>query len=238
MALLELENITYITQDQIILDSISLSLHRQEILGIIGPNGAGKTSLFDVISGFIRANSGTIRFQGLDVTGYPPHRLCRMGIGRTFQIPRPLKELTVFQNVLLACLMNKTGHHGENVVERVDNLLEQLDLTTKRDTFAGKLTLSEQRKLEIARALGCNPKLLLLDEVAAGMSPFMAEKIVNLVKELNKGGLTIIMIDHFISMTTRLANKIIALDSGKKIAEGVPQEVLNNAQVKEAYLGY
>ncbi len=238
MALLKAEKITCILEERAVLNSVSFTLDEGEILGIIGPNGAGKTMLLNVISGFVRVSEGSIHFNRMEITHKPPYRLSRLGIKRTFQIPRPLKEQTVIENVLLAYVMagRKLGKLNA-VVEKVNSILEQVMLIDKRDILAADLTLSEQRRLELARTLAGNPRLLLLDEVGAGLSPAMITYIQDLLEKLNKSGVTIILVDHFLNLSVQLAHRVIALDNGKIIAEGLPQKVLDSPRVREAYLG-
>ncbi|HDM77962.1 MAG TPA: ABC transporter ATP-binding protein [Deltaproteobacteria bacterium] len=238
MALLEVDKITTYRGSQKVLDSVSFSVEEKTMVGIIGPNGAGKTTIFDAISGFFKPGKGRISFERIEITHFPPHRIAKMGLGRTFQIPRPFKEQTVFENVLLGHLMSRPGLiDPDEVITETNIILEKLELSSKKERLAGELTLSEQRRLEIARALATNPRLLLLDEVAAGLSPAAIDRLVNLLKQLNSQGMTIVIIDHFLNLTMQLASNVVVLDSGRKIAEGRPDEVLNMRLVRDAYLG-
>jgi branched-chain amino acid transport system ATP-binding protein len=221
-----------------ILRGISLSVRPQEIVSIIGPNGAGKTTLFNVICGQLRPSKGSVIFHGTDITRWPPHRICRSGIARTSQIPRPFPEMTTLENVLIGIWFGKRQQHrSSHGTEKARELLELVHLSSKRDIPAKELTLSEQRRLEIARALATEPQLLLLDEIAAGLSPQAIKEAVELVKTLRQLGLTLVVIDHFLNLTSKVSDRLVAVDQGEKIIEGKPTEVLQSPEVISAYLG-
>lgn len=235
---LELRNVGVRFHHERILKNISLEVGEQEIVSIIGPNGAGKTTLFNVICGEIRPSQGSVCFRGKNITGWPPHRICRAGIARTFQVARPFPEMTVLENVLIGLRFGRkeklTPIHMQKEACR---LLERAGLIHKADTTAKELTLSEQRRLEVVRALSTNPQVLLLDEMAAGLSPQAVNQAVELVGLLRARGLTLLIIDHFLSLTARVSDRLVALDRGEKILEGKPSEVLQHPDVVSAYLG-
>jgi branched-chain amino acid transport system ATP-binding protein len=235
--LLELRHIDAVWGRQRILLDINLNLRAQEVIGIVGPNGAGKTTLMSVIAGQTKPTRGAIFFQGQEITRWPPHRRCRAGIARTFQIPRPFPDMTAWENVAIGFRFGKPDRHDGFSRQQALNYLEQVGLPHKADTLGQDLTLSEQRRLEVARALATGPRLLLLDEVAAGLSPKMVRQVVKLVEKLRQQGLTLLIIDHFLNLTLEVSDRLVVLDRGEKIMEGPPQEIIRHPEVVGAYLG-
>jgi branched-chain amino acid transport system ATP-binding protein len=221
------------------LRDLTFTLEEGEIVGLVGPNGAGKTTLFNLISGRIKPTTGRVIFAGQDISGLEPPKICHLGIGRTFQSSRPFPRLNVAQNVLVGRVFGK----GFRFRSRPDDvgtareLLEVVGLVHKADTPAGSLTPSEQRRLDLARALATRPRLLLLDEVAAGFSPVAVKQAVELVRQVQERGVTLFVIDHFLNLSLRVSNRLLALDQGEKLAEGTPPEVMRNREVIRAYLG-
>lgn len=221
-----------------ILKGISLRIEEQEIVSIIGPNGAGKTTVFNVICGQVHPKSGKVYFHGQDITGWATHRICQAGIARTFQSARPFPTMTALENVLIGMWFGKKGGRAVNGTrDRAVELLEVVGLGHKAGVPAKDLTLSEQRRLEVARALATRPHLLLLDEIAAGLSPHAIGQAVKLVRTLRDRGLTLLIVDHFLNLTARVSDRLIALDQGEIIVEGKPSEVLECREVISAYLG-
>ena len=214
---------------------VSLDLEEGEILGIIGPNGAGKTTLFNTITGFYKPDEGEIRFEGERLIDLKPHRICQRGMVRTFQIVKPFLQLTVLENVVIAAL-NRTKNVQEATGKAVKTI-EFAGLKDKADLLATGLTLPHRKRLELARALATEPKLLLLDEVMAGLTPTEVDELIRLLKEVNNKGITILLIEHVMRGVMALSKRVIVLNYGEKIAEGVPEEVVKNRQVIEAYLG-
>ncbi len=235
--LLELRHVDVIWGAQRVLVDIDLHAGEQEIIGIVGPNGAGKTTLMSVIAGQTRPTRGSIFFQGRDITAWPPHQRCRGGISRTFQIPRPFPDMTAWENVAIGIRFGKPDRHDGFSRPQALEFLEKVGLTHKADTLGRDLTLSEQRRLEVARALATSPRILLLDEVAAGLSPKMVRHVVTLVKKLRQQGLTLLIIDHFLNLTLEVSDRLVVLDRGEKIMEGPPQEIMHHPEVIGAYLG-
>jgi branched-chain amino acid transport system ATP-binding protein len=214
---------------------VSFELNGGEILGIIGPNGAGKTTLFNVITGFLKPDSGEVWFNGEKTVGLKPHQVCKKGMVRTFQLVKPFIELTVLENVVVAALNRaKTIKEAR---EKALRTIELVGLREKTNTLSSGLTLGHRKRLELARTLATEPKLLLLDEVMAGLTPTEVDELIRLLKEVNHRGVTILLIEHVMRGLMALSRRVVVLNYGQKIAEGVPGEVVKNRQVIEAYLG-
>jgi len=216
-------------------DNVSISVKKGEFVGLIGPNGAGKTTLFNCISGYYKPDKGRIYFKGMDVTGKPPYVLAKLGMGRTFQIVKPLPRLTVLENVIISVLL-KT----EDIEDAYKKAVDMLDYVGLRDKMllpARSLNVAEKKRLELARALALDPELLLLDEVVAGLNPTETDNMLNLLRDIHKKGHTIIMVEHVMRAVMNVSERIIVLHHGKVIAKGTPSEVANNPQVIEVYLG-
>jgi len=217
------------------LRNVSMEVKKGEIVGLIGPNGAGKTTLLNVITGFLKPESGNVYFMERDITGWPPYDIVPLGIARTFQIVKPLSNLTVLENVLTGAFMR---HKDKNeAVERSKTALNTVGLGDKLDLKAGLLNIVEKKKLELARALVLEPKLLLLDEVASGLNPVEIEEMISLLKKLNAEGMTMVVIEHVMKFIMNLVDRLVVLHYGEKIAEGPKEEIANDPRVIEAYLG-
>jgi branched-chain amino acid transport system ATP-binding protein len=220
------------------LNKVSFSVERGLIFGVIGPNGAGKTTLLNCITGVYKPDLGTIRFNDEDITGLRPHKICLKGIARTHQIVKPFRTLSVYKNVMIGALFGRYGKKDSKIInKKVEEILEFTGLIDKKDVLASNLTLADQRKLELARALATNPELLLLDEVIAGLNPTEIDGMVNIVRQIRDMGITIIMIEHVMRAVMKTCDRIMVLHHGEKIAIGTPKEISNNIKVIEAYLG-
>jgi branched-chain amino acid transport system ATP-binding protein len=234
--LLSINGISKRFRGLIAVDRLSFDIPQGGIFAVIGPNGAGKTTLFNMIAGVFAPNSGTITFAGQRIDGLPSDQICRRGIGRTFQIVRPFPALTVEDNVIVGALL-----HRQDVTrarEHALSVLRRLDLYDKRSQRASALTLPDRKRLEVARALATDPKLLLLDEVMAGLRPTETDRMVSILKELNRDtGVTILLIEHVMRAVMALAAHILVMHHGAAIAEGAPEQVVHDRAVIDSYLG-
>ncbi|ABR48237.1 ABC transporter related [Alkaliphilus metalliredigens QYMF] len=251
MTLLELKNVTKKFGGLTAVGNMDLKLEKDSILGLIGPNGAGKTTIFNLITGIYRVTEGDIIFENKPINHLEPFQVADAGITRTFQNIRLFKELSTYDNILTAChyntnytimdsvLRNKKYREGEKKLHKqVTDLLDIMELTDRKDLVAGNLPYGLQRRLEIARALALHPKLLLLDEPAAGMNPDETIKLMKLIKEVRKQfDLTVLVIEHHMDLIMGICDQVVVLNFGKKLAEGNTQEIQSNPKVIEAYLG-
>ena len=235
-ALLKVDGISKRFRGLLAVDRLSFEVPEGGIFAVIGPNGAGKTTLFNMIAGVYVPDNGTITFAGERIDGRSPDQVCQRGIGRTFQIVRPFPALSVEDNVIVGALMRRTAVLDARA--HAHEVLRRLDLYDKRGQRASSLTLPDRKRLEVARSLATDPKLLLLDEVMAGLRPTETDRIVSILKELNReGGLTILLIEHVMRAVMALAGRILVLHHGAAIAEGVPADVVRNQAVIDSYLG-
>jgi len=235
-ALLEVEGLTKRFGGFTALNRVSLHVKAGERFGLIGPNGSGKTTLINCISGTLRSEGGTILFTGHDITGMPAHQRTRLGIVRTFQIPKPFASMTVLGNLRIP-IEYAAHRHGADAVANAMEILELMGLAAKAHVTAAALTQIEMRKLELARALAAKPKLLVADEAMAGLSSGEVDDILTILFRLNERGITIIMIEHIMRAVMRFSERIVVLDAGDRIAEGTPDEIVKNPAVEKAYLG-
>ncbi len=234
--ILELEGITKRFGGLVAVNAVSLGVEKGRVFGIIGPNGAGKTTLLNVIAGSHKPEAGTIRFEGRAVTGLAPHELCRLGISRTFQVSRPFPKLTAMENVLVAAVFGSPGT-SRTPQQRALDVLEFVEFPMSEDTLAEDLNTLQLKRLDMARALASGPRLLLLDEVAAGLTPSESERLMKLVKRVAGQGIAVVVVEHVMRVITQVCDRVAVLHHGKKIAEGCCDEVLKNETVVEAYLG-
>ena len=220
------------------LKNVSFDVGRGEILAIIGPNGAGKTTLFNVISGVLQPSTGKIYFEGRDITKLPPFKRAKLGIARTFQIPRPFSEMTVLENVIVGMVANGSGLSLSDAKKRAYEILEELRLSKKADVRVRELNLQEKKSVELGRALALNPKVLLIDEYMSGLNPVEVDWAIEELKRINRDrGVTMIWIEHVLRAVMKLAERVIVLNFGSIIAEGSPSDIAKSAEVVEAYLG-
>jgi branched-chain amino acid transport system ATP-binding protein len=219
---------------QAVLD-LSFQVHAGEILGVIGPNGSGKTTTFHLITGFHRPDRGQVRFFGREITGLAPYHVCALGLCRTFQVAKPFPDISVHRNVLMGALLR----HSDpcEAAFRADEVLARVGLEGRAHMAAGSLTTIDQRRLEVARALATEPKLLLLDETMAGLNPTEISEAMRLISDLRRQGLTVVVVEHVMRAVMSLSDRIVVLDQGSKIAEGNPQKIVVNPRVIQAYLG-
>jgi len=220
------------------LREISLAIEPGALVALLGPNGAGKTTLFEIISGLTRPTGGAVRFDGLDITRLPPHRIATLGVGRTFQIARLFPGLPALDNVLVGVVFGRARRLDPAGSRRAaERLLETVGLREKARALARELSLGEQKRLELACALGPEPRLLLLDELASGLPPRGREEVIRFYGRLRARGLTIFAIEHSVRVLAELADRLLVLDQGEVVADGPPAEVLASRRVAEAYLG-
>jgi branched-chain amino acid transport system ATP-binding protein len=238
MTILEVENLSKDFGGLRALANVSFALEEGSILGLIGPNGSGKTTLFNVITGFLKPTSGRVIFGGEDITGNAPYKACKAGIARTFQLNKPFSNMTVLENVMVGLLNGKEPVRSmKDARAESEAILETTGLAGKRLMKSGKLGLVDRKRVELARALGAKPKLLLLDEMMTGLNLREIEDVMKLVQEIRNSGTTVIVVEHVMKAVLGISDKVMVLSAGKKIFEGTPREVINDKQVIEAYLG-
>ena len=215
---------------------LSFDVNPSEIVGLMGPNGAGKSTLLNIIAGEYKPDSGIIKFKGRDITGLSPHKICHLGIGRTYQIPRPFANLTVLENILAAAMFGRfLGRTA--ALKEADRILGITELSDKRETLARDLLELTLKRLELARALATKPALIILDEVAAGLTEAEIPKILGILRHINEMDIAIILVEHVMKIMMEAVDRIVVMDKGMKIAEGLPKEIMENRKVIEAYFG-
>ena len=217
-------------------DDIDLDVARGDALGIIGPNGAGKTTLFNLVAGTLGADSGTIRLNGVDITRAKAHQRCIAGIGRSYQVPRPFESITVFENLLVAAV-HGAGRQVSEAVDFCADILARTGLISHANRPAGSLMLLERKRLEMARALATAPELLLLDEIAGGLTERECQELIVTIKDIRAAGTTIVWIEHIVHALLAVVDRLVVLNFGRKIAEGEPREVMGSREVGEIYMG-
>ena len=235
MSILKIENLSksfggiHANQD------ISFEVQSGEILGVIGPNGAGKSTLFDLITGFTKPDNGSVIFEGKNIFGFRPDKISNLGVGRTFQKLKPFADQTLLENVMIGAFSKESNQKVAR--DKALEIIEFVQLLEKRHHYAKELSTGQRKRLELARALATDPKLLLMDEVTGGVDQKTIPGLVELVKKLRERGVTVITIEHNINIIMDISNHVLALDQGKKIAFGIPKEIQNNQKVIDAYLG-
>jgi branched-chain amino acid transport system ATP-binding protein len=235
MALLEIKHVSKFFGGLAANSDVSFDVNQGEIVGLIGPNGAGKTTLFNCIVGYYPPSKGEVIFDGRRMNGLQPDSVCKLGMARTWQKVRPLTNLSVLDNVVVGALRRTNSVHAAREAAREQ--LRLVGLEGKETMLAGALPIGERKKLEVARVLATKPKMLLLDEVMGGLNPAESDEIINLILEIRREGITEMVIEHDMKAIMRLSDRIVVLNSGEKLAEGAPKEIVENPQVVEAYLG-
>jgi len=235
MTILRVENLTMRFGGLVAVKDLSLSVEEGEILGMIGPNGAGKTTAFNMISGYYKPTEGQVFFQGQNITGLRPDQVCNRGLTRTFQVVKPFSHLTVLENVMVGAY----AHTNKNQVARdkAREVLDFLGMGDKTELLAGGLPIALRKRLEIAKALATEPKMLLLDEAMAGLRPRETDEVIELVRKVSKQGVALLLVEHVMRVIMSLADRIVVIHHGEKIAEGEPQAVVRDKTVIDAYLG-
>jgi branched-chain amino acid transport system ATP-binding protein len=233
--LLEINGITKSFGGLTAVYELSFQVRKGEILGLIGPNGAGKTTAFNLISGYYRPDKGRIHFKGADITGLKPNKICKLGLTRTFQKVQPFLHMTVMQNVIVGAFnQHNQTHRAREKAEEILTITEMMDL---KDRPGESLTLGQWKKLEIAKALSTGPSLLLLDEVLAGLNATEVSDALQLIRKIRSQGITILMVEHVMQAIMATSDRVVVLNNGEKIAEGIPQEITKDEKVIKAYLG-
>ncbi|MEZ5840801.1 MAG: ABC transporter ATP-binding protein [Hyphomicrobiales bacterium] len=234
--LLALEHVSKSFGSLKVTDDLSFTLGKGEALGVIGPNGAGKTTMFNLITGDLQPDAGDVLFEGHSIAGLSPAARCRAGIGRSYQIPHPFAGMTVFENVLVGGTFGAARHEAEAVDVAVE-ILERTGLIGKANLLAGALTLLDRKRLELARALATNPTLLLLDEIAGGLTEHEVHALVETINEIRTEGVSIIWIEHIVHALMAVVDRLIAIDFGRLLMEGDPADVMASDAVREIYMG-
>ncbi len=218
-------------------DNLSFEVEKGEALGVLGPNGAGKTTVFNLITGGLAPNAGRIQFNRRDITKLTPHERCRAGIGRSYQVALPFEGMTVFENLLVGAMFGDSGSSEHEANDRCVELLDRTGLLDKANRMAGSLTLLDRKRLELARALATRPELLLLDEIAGGLTEQEANALVDLVNDIRAQGVSIVWIEHVVHALLAVASRLLVINFGAKLAEGEPRSVMASPDVKRVYMG-
>lgn len=235
MAFFEVQNIVKFFGGLAAVNRVSFQVQEGQIYGLIGPNGSGKTTIFNLINGYFPLNKGEIWFQGEKISGLKTHQICQRGIGRTFQVVKPLKRMTVLDNVIASAFLR---HHSRTEArEWAEKTIEFCGLTHYKDKVAKSLPIASRKRLEIARSLATGPKLILLDETAAGLNPHELEEAITLIKKIRDSGITVIIVEHIMKVIMTISDRIVAINHGMVITEGAPSEVAANQEVIKAYFG-
>jgi branched-chain amino acid transport system ATP-binding protein len=216
-------------------NDLSFHVNKGEILGVIGPNGAGKSTTFNLITGVYAPDTGEVKLSGQNITGLSPDKICKKGLSRTFQVTRPFGEMSVLQNVMVGSFLNTS--HIRQAVQEARELVEFVGLSSKANAVARTLSIIDQRRLEFARSMATKPALLLLDEALAGLNSTEVEEAIQLIWKVKSAGITLVVIEHVMKVINTISDRVVVLNFGAKLAEGMPKEVMSNAAVIEAYLG-
>ncbi len=236
MPILELDHVVKSFGSLKVTDDVTFSVEPGEALGIIGPNGAGKSTLFNLITGNVRVDAGRVSFDGADVTRMQPMKRCYAGVGRTFQIPQPFEKLTVFENLVVAASMGSRKAESE-VTDRCAEILVNTGLIERANALAGGLGLLQRKRLELARALATDPKLLLLDEIAGGLTEAECKSLIETIRAIHASGITIVWIEHVLHALNAVVQRLLVLNFGKIVDIGTPEDMMASSAVREIYLG-
>ena len=237
MSLLELTDVSQRYGSLVVADAVTLSVAAGEALGVLGPNGAGKTTLFNLVTGVTRVDGGRIAFEGADITALKPHERARLGVARSYQIPKPFVQMTVFENLLVGASFAAQDLSPRERTAHCAEVLDRTGLAPKANALAGSLNLLERKRLELARALAAKPRLLLLDEIAGGLTEAECHELVDAIKAVRASGVTIVWIEHVLHALMGVVDRVLVLNFGKVIAEGQPKAVMADPSVREIYLG-
>jgi branched-chain amino acid transport system ATP-binding protein len=234
MPLLSLDTLNKRYGALVVTDAVSLDVEQGEIVGILGPNGAGKTTLFNLVAGTVRPDSGRVVFRGEDISSSDASLRCRLGISRSFQVPHPFNGMTVFENILVGATFGRAAANAESHALKV---MQLTGMKAKANQLAGSITLLERKRLELARALATEPELLLLDEIAGGLTERECQSLLSAIRDVHASGVTIVWIEHVVHALLSVAQRLVVLNFGKLIADGLPEVVMNSSDVKSVYLG-
>ncbi len=234
MALLSLENLNKRYGALVVTDAVNLTVEKGEIVGILGPNGAGKTTLFNLVAGTVRPDAGRVNFKSQDVSAHGAAARCKLGISRSFQVPHPFNGMTVFENILVGAAFGRAADDPESHALKV---MELTGMNAKANHLASSITLLERKRLELARALATEPELLLLDEIAGGLTDRECQSLLSAIRDVHASGVTIVWIEHVVHALLSVAQRLVVLNFGKLIADGKPEDVMNSRDVKSVYLG-
>jgi branched-chain amino acid transport system ATP-binding protein len=234
MTLLQLENLGKRYGALVVTDAVNLAVEKAEIVGILGPNGAGKTTLFNLVAGTVRPDIGTVRFKDRDISSSDAAKRCKLGISRSFQVPHPFNGMTVFENILVGAAFGRAAEDPEAHALKV---MELTGMKGKANQLASSVTLLERKRLEMARALATEPELLLLDEIAGGLTERECQSLLSAIRDVHASGVTIVWIEHVVHALLSVAQRLVVLNFGKLIADGKPDEVMKSKAVKSVYLG-
>jgi branched-chain amino acid transport system ATP-binding protein len=235
-ALLQLDQVSKRYGALVAADALSLEVGETEALGVLGPNGAGKTTLFNLITGDAAPNSGRVLFGGRDITGVAPHLRCRMGIGRSYQIPHPFAKMTVFENLVVAAIYGG-GQTERDSYRRCAEVMALTGLESRANAVAGSLTLLQRKRLELARALATGPRILLLDEIGGGLTEHECQELIGTIRAIRAGGIAIVWIEHIVHALVSVVDRLIVINFGRMLAEGEPRAVMADPRVREVYMG-
>jgi branched-chain amino acid transport system ATP-binding protein len=238
MALLEIKGLSKSFGGLMALHNLDFEVDGKEIVGLIGPNGSGKTTLFNIIMGSLKCDQGSILFQSQDITGLKPYQVCQKGIARTFQLTKPFSRMTCLENVMVGRSFGNDPASGlKQTKKEAEDILKFVGLEEKRQICASALNPIERKRLELARALATHPKLLLLDEIMAGLNPMEINMAVGLIRQIKYSGVTMVIVEHVMKALLGVSERVVVMDAGAKIAEGLPQEIVQNQDVINAYFG-